>query len=123
MADLRNYQSRAGAQARTQAGAVIDEGLRAYMLRVYNLMALGLAITGFAALGTIMVTVTNDRVVCRGHAEERHDADARRRRALWLAAALGRDVCAARDGLLDGIPHPEHERVQGARRYSPSTRR
>ena len=60
MADLRNYQSRASAQARTQAGAVIDEGLRSYMLRVYNLMALGLAITGFAALGTILVTVTND---------------------------------------------------------------
>ena len=60
MADLRNYQSRSSAQARTQAGAVIDEGLRSYMLRVYNLMALGLAITGFAALGTIMVTVTND---------------------------------------------------------------
>jgi FtsH-binding integral membrane protein len=60
MADLRNYQSRVNAGARTQAGAVIDEGLRAYMLRVYNLMALGLALTGFAALGTIMVTVTND---------------------------------------------------------------
>ena len=43
MADLRNYQSRA------QAGEVIDQGLRAYMLKVYNLMALGLAITGVAA--------------------------------------------------------------------------
>src|ERR1043166_1515197 len=31
--------------------AVIDEGLRAYMLRIYNYMVLGLAITGFAALG------------------------------------------------------------------------
>jgi len=43
MADLRNYQSRA------QTGEVIDQGLRAYMLKVYNLMALGLAITGVAA--------------------------------------------------------------------------
>lgn len=43
MADLRNYQSRA------QTGEVIDQGLRAYMLKVYNLMALGLAITGLAA--------------------------------------------------------------------------
>ncbi|MGN6548741.1 MAG: Bax inhibitor-1/YccA family protein [Pararhizobium sp.] len=60
MADLRNYQSRVGAGARTGAGAVVDQGLRAYMLRVYNLMALGLAVTGFAALGTIMVTTTND---------------------------------------------------------------
>ena len=51
MADLRNYQARVAAGAR--ADAAIDEGLRAYMLRVYNLMALGLAITGFAALGTV----------------------------------------------------------------------
>src|ERR1044072_3292836 len=43
MADLRNYQSRA------QTGEMIDKGLRAYMLKVYNLMALGLAITGVAA--------------------------------------------------------------------------
>ncbi|ARO26003.1 hypothetical protein GGE45_002811 [Rhizobium aethiopicum] len=43
MADLRNYQSR------VQTGEMIDQGLRAYMLKVYNLMALGLAITGVAA--------------------------------------------------------------------------
>lgn len=43
MADLRNYQSRA------QTGEMIDQGLRTYMLKVYNLMALGLAITGVAA--------------------------------------------------------------------------
>jgi FtsH-binding integral membrane protein len=60
MADFRNYQSRVRTDGRTEAGAVIDQGLRAYMLRVYNLMALGLALTGFAALGTILVTVTND---------------------------------------------------------------
>jgi FtsH-binding integral membrane protein len=30
------------------------------MIRVYNLMALGLAITGFAALGTMMLATTND---------------------------------------------------------------
>ena len=47
MADFRNYQNRTGAGA--QSGAMIDEGLRAYMLKVYNLMALGLAITGVAA--------------------------------------------------------------------------
>ena len=48
MADLRNYQTRP-ANAGVQAGAVIDEGLRSYMLRVYNLMAFGLAITGLVA--------------------------------------------------------------------------
>jgi FtsH-binding integral membrane protein len=40
--------------------AVIDEGLRAYMLRVYNYMVIGLAITGFAALGIYMLSVTTD---------------------------------------------------------------
>lgn len=58
MADLRNYQARVAPGAR--ADAAIDEGLRAYMIRVYNLMALGLAITGLAALGTIMFATTND---------------------------------------------------------------
>ncbi len=40
--------------------AEIDAGLRAYMLRVYNYMALGLAITGVAALGIYMLSVTGD---------------------------------------------------------------
>ena len=60
MADLRNYQrapSRMPAPAPTPP---IDEGLRAYMLKVYNFMALGLAITGLAALGTLMLATTND---------------------------------------------------------------
>jgi uncharacterized protein len=39
---------------------VIDAGLRAYMLRIYNYMVLGLAITGFAALGVYMLSVTSD---------------------------------------------------------------
>jgi hypothetical protein len=47
------------AQARTY-DASIDMGLRAYMIRVYNLMAAGLAITGLAALATMMVATTAD---------------------------------------------------------------
>ncbi|QKV19920.1 Bax inhibitor-1/YccA family protein [Oricola thermophila] len=58
MADLRNMNARA-AQARTY-DASIDAGLRAYMIRVYNLMAAGLAITGLAALATMMVATTTD---------------------------------------------------------------
>ena len=58
MADLRNYQARVAAGARTDAA--IDEGLRAYMLRVYNLMALGLVITGVAALGVNLLATTTD---------------------------------------------------------------
>jgi FtsH-binding integral membrane protein len=40
--------------------AVVDAGLRAYMLRIYNYMVIGLAITGFAALGAYMLSVTSD---------------------------------------------------------------
>ena len=40
--------------------AVVDQGLRAYMLRIYNYMVLGLAITGVAALGVYMLSVTPD---------------------------------------------------------------
>jgi len=40
--------------------AVVDQGLRAYMLRIYNYMVLGLAITGLAALGIYMLSVTGD---------------------------------------------------------------
>jgi uncharacterized protein len=58
MADLRNYQTRMS-HVGAQAGAVIDEGLRAYMLKVYNLMALGLAITGVAAYGTYALAASN----------------------------------------------------------------
>ncbi|MDA4845522.1 Bax inhibitor-1/YccA family protein [Hoeflea poritis] len=58
MADLRDYQAR-GQHVGTQAGAAIDEGLRSYMLRVYNLMALGLAITGVAAYGTYVMAASN----------------------------------------------------------------
>lgn len=54
MANFNNYQSQA------QTGALIDEGLRSYMLRVYNLMALALVITGVAAFAFAMMATTND---------------------------------------------------------------
>jgi FtsH-binding integral membrane protein len=38
---------------------IIDAGLRAYMLRIYNYMAVGLAITGLAALGIYLISVTD----------------------------------------------------------------
>jgi FtsH-binding integral membrane protein len=38
--------------------AAVDAGLRAYMLRVYNYMAIGVALTGFAALFMFQLTVT-----------------------------------------------------------------
>lgn len=58
MADFDRYgTARYGAGAATQAG-VIDQGLRSYMLSVYNYMAIGLAITGLFAIGAYMVSVT-----------------------------------------------------------------
>ena len=55
---LRNYQTRAVPGARVDAG--IDQGLRAYMIKVYNLMGLGLLITGLAAWGAFQLAVTGD---------------------------------------------------------------
>ncbi|SRR5579871_1185643 len=53
--------------------AAIDAGLRAYMLRIYNYMILGLAVTGVAALGVYMLSATDDVAaaarVLRGGAE------------------------------------------------------
>jgi FtsH-binding integral membrane protein len=56
----RNYASPFG-QATTRAdAAAVDAGLRAYMLKIYNYMTIGLAITGLAALGVYMAAVTGD---------------------------------------------------------------
>ncbi len=40
--------------------AAIDAGLRAHMLHIYNYMLLGLAVTGLAAYGIYMLSVTGD---------------------------------------------------------------
>jgi FtsH-binding integral membrane protein len=42
------------------AAAIVDEGLRAYMLRVYNYMAVGLAITGIAAFFIYLLSATGE---------------------------------------------------------------
>lgn len=55
----RNYTSPFG-RAGTAEAAALDAGLRSYMLSIYNYMAIGLAITGFAALGIYMWAVTGD---------------------------------------------------------------
>src|SRR6266581_3199578 len=61
MSDLdRNYASPFGRAAGRVDAATVDAGLRAYMLRIYNYMSIGLAITGLAALGVYMAAVTGD---------------------------------------------------------------
>jgi uncharacterized protein len=56
----RNYTSPFGRAAGRVDSVAVDAGLRAYMLKIYNYMTIGLAITGFAALGVYMAAVTND---------------------------------------------------------------
>ena len=61
MSDLdRNYASPFGRAATRADAAAVDAGLRAYMLKIYNYMTIGLAITGLAALGVYMGAVTTD---------------------------------------------------------------
>jgi len=57
MSDLNTNPAARYGRPASRAGAVVDQGLRAYMLRVYNYMAMGLAITGAAALGTFLMAV------------------------------------------------------------------
>jgi FtsH-binding integral membrane protein len=60
MSDLdRNYNSPFGRAAGRTGAAAVDAGLRTYMLRIYNYMTIGLAITGFAALGVYMMAVAD----------------------------------------------------------------
>ncbi|HEY0293102.1 MAG TPA: Bax inhibitor-1/YccA family protein, partial [Hansschlegelia sp.] len=56
----RNAYGRPGIGGVSVPSASIDQGLRTYMLSVYNYMSLGLAITGLAAIGAFMLAVTSD---------------------------------------------------------------
>ena len=62
-----------GAPVSRAEAAAIDAGLRAYMIRIYNYMVLGLAVTAIAALGIYVLSVTDDVAaaakVLRGGAE------------------------------------------------------
>jgi uncharacterized protein len=51
------YQYGAGVQ---QNQAVLDQGLRSYMLGIYNHMVIGLAITALIAIGVAMMAVTGN---------------------------------------------------------------
>ncbi|HEU5274982.1 MAG TPA: Bax inhibitor-1/YccA family protein [Xanthobacteraceae bacterium] len=60
MANLdRNISAFSRAMSPSETAA-IDAGLRAYMLRVYNYMLIGVAITGVAALAVYLLSVTDD---------------------------------------------------------------
>jgi FtsH-binding integral membrane protein len=58
---------RVNAQARTRTGAVaIDEGLRSYMLSIYNYMGIGLVITGIVAYLVYQMAITTDPAAAAG---------------------------------------------------------
>ena len=56
----RNAGARWGTGVARAGTAELDQGLRSYMLGVYNHMTLGLAVTGLFALGTNMLATTSD---------------------------------------------------------------
>ncbi len=59
MSDFRYAQT----SSATRSSAQVDQGLRSYMLGVYNYMTIGLAITGLTAIGTNMLAVTTSNGV------------------------------------------------------------
>ncbi len=71
--DRNAVAGRFGKTAGREDTAVVDQGLRSYMLHIYNYMVLGLAITGLAALGIYMLSITGDvsaaAKILRGGAE------------------------------------------------------
>jgi FtsH-binding integral membrane protein len=58
MADYRDQPARFGKTA-AQSTAEYDQGLRSYMLGIYNYMTLALAVTGIAAMATAYYASTN----------------------------------------------------------------
>jgi FtsH-binding integral membrane protein len=56
----RNTTARYGAGVASAEAGAVDQGLRSYMLSVYNYMTVGLAITGLFAIGVFMAAVTNN---------------------------------------------------------------
>jgi uncharacterized protein len=59
MAQFENRYAQPGTATR-QTGAVVDQGLRSYMLSVYNYMAAGIALTGIVAYLVFEQSVTGD---------------------------------------------------------------
>jgi FtsH-binding integral membrane protein len=60
MSDLERNVPGFAATMTSAETAAIDAGLRAYMLRVYTYMVIGLALTGISALAVYLLSVTDD---------------------------------------------------------------
>jgi FtsH-binding integral membrane protein len=68
MSDIRDYQARTNNPAVGRVDADIDQGLRSYMLKVYNLMALGVALTGLVAYAFSEMAGTREALTPFGYA-------------------------------------------------------
>ena len=64
----RNAAARWGSGVARAGAAEIDQGLRSYMLGVYNYMTVGLAITGVVALGANLMAISDGRLTPFGAA-------------------------------------------------------
>lgn len=60
MAEFDRRYAQVGATTTTQTGVVVDQGLRSYMLTVYNYMCAGLVLTGLVAYYLYTMSVTAD---------------------------------------------------------------
>ena len=99
MADLDRRYAQGTTVGRAETG-VIDQGLRSYMLRVYNYMASGVAITGVVAYLTYMFAVVDSG---------RSPAHAVRQSHLRERLQMGGDLRTARHGVFPLGTHQLHE--------------
>jgi uncharacterized protein len=60
MSDIDHHVTGFSAAMTPSETAVLDAGLRAHMLRVYNYMSVGLALTGLSAIGIYLLAVSNN---------------------------------------------------------------
>ena len=118
----RNAGARWGQGVARAGRAEIDQGLRSYMLGVYNNMVVGLALTGLVALGVNMLAVTTDPSQAAAQMG-RISLTPLRRGALRQPAALCRDAGAARLRVLLLVPHQPDVGVVRAQHFSSPSRR
>ena len=88
MAEWNNGVVQGGATSRSGSDTHVDQGLRSYMLGVYNYMAAGVALTGLVAYFLFTQTVTNDPALA---AKAANGAALAMRRGMYLTE-LGRMI-------------------------------